>query len=122
MVVEWINAAGGRAHERTIGTFPPRGEPRKDNSGRHDTTVHVVTPDLVSTNPQGGTTAYDVVVVGVAHKDGFKGAAAATGCCQQATRRQQQYLTRHGCIAFRPPSNGGRLTLCMESPKATKLP
>jgi hypothetical protein len=36
-----------------------------------------VTPDLVSTNPQGGTTAYDVVVVGVTHKDGFKGAAAA---------------------------------------------
>jgi len=30
-----------------------------------------VTPDLVSTNPQGGTTAYDVVVVGVTHKDGF---------------------------------------------------
>jgi hypothetical protein len=41
--------------------------------------MHVVTPDLVSTNPQGGTTAYDVVVVGVTHthKDGFKGAAAA---------------------------------------------
>jgi hypothetical protein len=77
MMVEWINAAGGRAHERTIGTFPPRGEPRKDGSGRHDTTMHVVTPDLVSTNPQGGTTAYDVVVVGVTHKDGFKGAAAA---------------------------------------------
>ena len=71
MMVEWINAAGGGAHERTIGTFPPRGEPRKDGSGRHDTTVHVVTPDLVSTNPQGGTTAYDVVVVGVTHKDGF---------------------------------------------------
>jgi hypothetical protein len=39
--------------------------------------MHVVTPDLVSTNPQGGTTAYDVVVVRVTHKDGFKGAAAA---------------------------------------------
>jgi hypothetical protein len=25
MVVEWINAVGGRAHERTIGTFPPGG-------------------------------------------------------------------------------------------------
>ena len=35
MMVEWINAAGGRAHERTIGTFIPRGEPRKDGSGRH---------------------------------------------------------------------------------------
>ena len=32
LMVEWINAAGGRAHERTIGTFPPRGEPRKDGS------------------------------------------------------------------------------------------
>ena len=50
MMVELINAAGGRAHERTIGTFPPRGELRKDDSGRHDTTIHVVTPDLVSTN------------------------------------------------------------------------
>ena len=39
--------------------------------------MHVVTPDLVSTNPQGGTTAYDVVVVGVTHKDGYEGAAAA---------------------------------------------
>jgi hypothetical protein len=77
MMVEWINAAGGRAHERTIGTFSPRGEPRKHGSGWHDTTMHVVTPDLVSKNPQGGTTAYDVVVVGVTHKDGFKGSAAA---------------------------------------------
>ena len=39
--------------------------------------MHVVTSDLVSTKPQGGTTAYDVIVVGVTHKDGFKGAAAA---------------------------------------------
>ena len=80
----------GRAHERTIGTFPPRGEPRKDNSGRHDTTVHVVTPDLVSTNPQGGTTAYDVVVVGVTHKDGFKGAAAA-----RAEKKKHEHYNNH---------------------------
>ena len=64
MMVEWINAAGDRAHEKSIGTFPPRGEPRKDGSRRHNTTMHVVAPDLVSVNPQGGTTAYDVVVVG----------------------------------------------------------
>ena len=32
MMVEWMNAAGGRAHERTIDTFPLRGEPRKDGS------------------------------------------------------------------------------------------
>ena len=90
LMVEWINAAGGRAHERTIGTFPPRGEPRKDGSGRHDTTMHVVTPDLVSTNPQGGTTAYDVVVVGVTHKDGFKGAAAA-----KAERKKHEHYNSH---------------------------
>ena len=33
---------------------------------------YVVTPDLVPTNPQGGTMTYDRVVVGVTHKDGFK--------------------------------------------------
>jgi hypothetical protein len=38
--------------------------------------MHVVTPDL-PTNPQEGTMTYDVVVVGVTHKDGFKGAPAA---------------------------------------------
>ena len=90
MMVEWINAAGGRAHERTVGTFPPRGEPRRDGSGRHDTTLHVVTPDLVSTNPQGGATAYDVVVVGVTHKDGFKGAAAA-----RAEQKKHEHYNNH---------------------------
>ena len=86
----WINAAGGRAHERTIGTFPPRGEPRKDGSGRHDTMMHVVTPDLVSINPQGGTTANGVVVVGVTHKDGFKGAAAA-----RAEKKNPKHCNNH---------------------------
>jgi hypothetical protein len=60
---------------RCSNTNSPRGEPRKNDSGWHDTTVHVATPDLVSTNPQRGTTAYDVVVVGVTHRDGFRGAA-----------------------------------------------
>ena len=90
MMVEWINAAGGRAHERTIGTFPPRGGARRDGSGRHDTTMHVVTPDLVSTNPQGGVTAYDVVVVGVTHKDGFKGAAAT-----RAEQKTHEHYNNH---------------------------
>jgi hypothetical protein len=49
-----------------------------------------VTPDLVSTNPKGGTTAYDVVVVGVTHKDGFKGAAAA-----KAEKKKQEHYDSH---------------------------
>ena len=89
-MVEWINAAGGRAHGRNIGIFPPRGDPRKDGSGRHDTMVHVVTTDQVSTNPQGGTTAYDVVVVGVTHKDGFKGAAAT-----RAEKKKHEHYNNH---------------------------
>jgi hypothetical protein len=44
----------------------------------------------VSTNPQGGTTAYDVVVVGVTHKDGFKGAAAA-----KAEKKKQEHYNSH---------------------------
>jgi hypothetical protein len=44
----------------------------------------------VSTNPQGGTTAYDVVVVGVTHKDGFKGAAAA-----KSEKKKQGHYNSH---------------------------
>ena len=50
----------------------------------------MVTPDLVSTNPLGGTTAYDVVVVGVTHKDGFKGAAAA-----RAEKKKHEHYNYH---------------------------
>ena len=50
----------------------------------------MVTPDLVSTNPQGGTTAYSVVVVGVTHKDGFKGAAAA-----RAEKKKHEHYNYH---------------------------
>ena len=36
---------------------------------------------------QGGTTAYDVVVVGATHRDGFKGAAAA----RAETKKHEHY-------------------------------
>ena len=75
------------------GTFPPREEPKKDGSGLYDTMVHVpvvVIPDLVSTNQQEGTTVYDVVVVGVTHKDGFKGAAAA-----RAEKKKHEHFNNH---------------------------
>jgi hypothetical protein len=52
--------------------------------------MHVVTPEVVSTNPQGCTTAYDVVVVGVTHKDRFKGAAAA-----KAEKKKQEHYNSH---------------------------
>jgi hypothetical protein len=90
MMVEWINAAGGRAYERTIGTFSPRGEPRKDGSGRHDTTMHEGPwAWCPQTHPQGGTAAYNVAVVGVTHKDGFKGATA------RAEKKKHEHYNSH---------------------------
>ena len=52
----------------------------------------MVTPDLVSTNPQGGTTACDVVVVGSHIKTGlkFKGAAAA-----RAEKKKHEHYNNH---------------------------
>jgi hypothetical protein len=64
--------------------------------------MHVVTPGLVSTNPQGGTAAYGVVVEGVTHKDGFKGAAAA-----KAEKKKQEHYDNHKkkCRAARDEGN-----------------
>ena len=50
----------------------------------------MVTPDLVSANPQGETAAYYVVVVGVTHKDGFKGAASA-----RAEKKKHEHYNNH---------------------------
>ena len=47
--------------------------------------MHVVTPDLVSTNPPGG-----VVVEGVTHRDGFKGAAAA-----RSDKKKHEHYNNH---------------------------
>ena len=37
VIVEWIKASGNRAHEDTVGAYPPRGVARTDDTGKTET-------------------------------------------------------------------------------------
>ena len=76
VIVEWIKASGNRAHENTVGAYPPRGVARADDSGRQRLTGSVATPDIASVDTRGQPTVYDVVITGVRAKDRFRGSAA----------------------------------------------
>jgi len=76
VIVEWIKASGNRAHENTVGAYPPRGVTRTDGTNRQRLTESVATPDIASTDTRGQPTVYDLVITGVRAKDKFRGAAA----------------------------------------------
>ena len=53
MIVEWIKASGNRAHENTVGAYPPRGVARTDGTNRQRLTESVATPDIASIDTRG---------------------------------------------------------------------
>ena len=108
VVVEWINAAGYRAHERTIGAYPPRGNNRKDGTGRQVITESVVTPDIAATDTRGQQTYYDMVITGVTQADGFRGSAAA-----RAEKRKNQHYEGHIQACRKAGSTDKRLDIEM---------
>ena len=56
VIVEWIKASGNRAHENTVGAYPPRGVTRTDGTNRQRLTESVATPDIACTDTRGQPT------------------------------------------------------------------